>query len=500
MWNPIAKLKERFSAATQLTPLAPPKVKPNQQSIAPYAPQAKPTAAILVKRDRQVATTDLTTFRLGATTQDTIRNLAAVSPDLSAALAANNRMALTKQYTIKAFNAADASFNADATRLAMALAARFDMIPDYATGFSQINSLLATREALAREIQIEGAACMELVLDKSRLPYKFVPLSASQILFYEDDKGLRPVQRIAGQYIDLDVPTFFWVSLDQDLTKAYAASPMESAVQPVLADAEFTNDMRRVLKRAALPRLSIVINREELEKSIPSDVKADPEKLLKFCNDVQADVARVVNGLAPEDALVLYSFVEVKYVDGGKNDVPNVFQAVTDIMNGKVSTGAKTMPSVIGHGAGNQNVASSETLLAMKGADGMVRMKVDELFSKAFTLALRLFGQDVYVRFESAEIELRPSSELEAFKSMRQSRILEQLSFGMLSDEEACLDLTGQLPPAGYVPVSGTRFSEGIARGGGENPYSGTGAGGGQSGGGAANQSRAPKTPTQAKS
>lgn len=498
MWNLLSKLSGWF-VGTQLPPIAPPKVKPNQQSIPPYSPTAKPTTALLVKPDRRVANTDLLSFRAGADTQQVIRDLASVSPDLSAAVSANLRMALTKRFTTQAYNTTDGSFNLEATQLAMALAARFDLVPDYTQGFSQSRGLLALREALGKEIQIEGAACLELVLDKGRLPYRLAAVSASQILFYPDGIGMKPVQRIAGAYIDLDIPTFFWESLDQDLRRAYATSPLESAVQPVLADQEFTNDMRRVLKRAALPRLSITINREELEKSIPPEVKADPDKLLAFCNTVQAEIANVINNLAPEDALVIYSFITVEHVAGGTGDVPDVFKAVQAIMNAKLSTGAKTLPSVLGHGSGSQNVASSETLLAMKNANGIVRLKVDELLSRAFTLAVRLFGQDVYVRFESEEIDLRPDLELEAFRAMKQSRILEQLSFGLISDEQACLALTGQLPPPGYKPVAGTRFSEGISRGGGENPYSGTSIGGGQSGGGALNQGNKSSAPTQAK-
>lgn len=450
---------------------------------------------MLVKQDRQVANTDLLAYRRGATTPEVVRNLAAVSPDLSAALSANNRMALTQRYAIKAYDMATGGFNVDATRLAYALAARFDMVPDYSSGFSQINSLLSTSEALGKEMQIEGAMCLELVLDKARLPYKLVPLSASQIFFYEDDKGLRPVQRIAGTDIDLDVPTFFWVSLDQDLLRAYPLSPLESAVQPVLADAEFTNDLRRVLKRAVMPRLSVTINREELDKSIPPDVKADPEKLRAFCAEVQTSIGSVINGLEPEDALVKWDFIEVAYVDGGDQDIPDVFSTIQEIMNAKVSTGAKTLPSILGHGSGSQNVASSETLLAMKASNGTVRMKLNELYSKAFTLGVRLFGEDVYVRFEYEAIDLRPELELESFRAMKQARILEMLSLGLITDEEACIDLYGQLPREGFTPLTGTQFFN-APTGGQDNPYSNTSTG---AGGGTMNQSLKPKTPQQTK-
>jgi hypothetical protein len=57
---------------------------------------------------------------------------------------------------------------------------------------------------------------------------------------------------------------------------------------------------------------------------------------------------------------------------------------------------------------------------------------------------------------------------------MEQSRILDLLSLGLLDDNEASLKLTGQLPPAGYTPKSGTMFRSTQAQAPIANPASGT--------------------------
>ena len=77
------------------------------------------------------------------------------------------------------------------------------------------------------------------------------------------------------------------------------------------------------------------------------------------------------------------------------------------------------------------------------------------------TQAVRLMGNDVYVEFKYADLDLRPQAELEAFRAMKQSRILEQLSLGLITDEEACIQLTGNLPRDGHVPLAGTYFKSG---------------------------------------
>jgi hypothetical protein len=132
----------------------------------------------------------------------------------------------------------------------------------------------------------------------------------------------------------------------------------------------------------------------------------------------------------------------------------------------------------------------------------MIRLKLQEILSKAFTLAVRLFGMDVTVDFQFDDINLRPELETEAFRAMKQSRVLEQLSLGFITDDEAALELTGQLTPVGFKPLSGTNFQAPSAQGGAQNPLT-TADGANPAAGnrqGALNQSLKPSTPTKPKS
>jgi hypothetical protein len=52
--------------------------------------------------------------------------------------------------------------------------------------------------------------------------------------FKSDGENLSPQQKIGGEIRDLDIPTFFYTALDQDLLEPYSSSPFESAIQPVL--------------------------------------------------------------------------------------------------------------------------------------------------------------------------------------------------------------------------------------------------------------------------
>jgi len=298
------------------------------------------------------------------------------------------------------------------------------------------------------------------VLDKARLPERIQPLSVLNIAFYPTDNGtrLRPEQSIGGVKIDLDVPTFFYISVDQDVLEPYSASPLEPAIQALLFSNEFMNDLRRVVKKAIHPRVSVTINEEKFRKSIPQDYLHDNDKLTEYMTQVVADIEDKVNGLKPEDALITFDSVGVQVIDHGNTNLSNEWSTLQSIADSKVATASKTMPTILGHGSASANIASAEAMLYMKTADGMIRQKLNELYSRIMTLAVRLYGLDVYVEFAYEQIDLRPKSELESFKSMKQSRILELLSLGMLSDEEACIELTGNLPPKGYENMSGTGF------------------------------------------
>lgn len=456
-------------AAAQLPPSPEPKVKKGPLAYATYLTSAKPSNSALPVPDRRLASTDVTTLRNGASTRKILRDFVAASPDLSAAVFSYGRVGIPKRYTAVAVNP-DGTFNPDATSLVQQVIARMDMLPNYADGFAGVWSIRALAESFAKELATYGACSGELVLDKTRIPARIQPLSVTNIEFIPDKDGLlKPQQNLAGTKVDLDVPTFFYVALDQDLLEAYSSSMLEPSLKPVIFSEDFMADLHKVVKRAVHPRISVSIDHDKLLKSMPTEAQHDEVKRATWLNSVITQVQETVNGLQPEEALVQFDFIKIDYLNNGNISLSNEYTALQDIANARLSTGAKTMPSILGHGVGSQNVASAESMMFVKNTSGAITFKLNEIFSRIFTLSARLFGHDVVVRFEFDDIDLRPESELESFRQTKQSRLLELLSLGMITDEEACLALTGKLPPAEYKPLSGTMFKSKQADGN-DNP------------------------------
>ena len=454
-------LAPQKDAASALPIIAPPKVPNKQQTQLSLSVRTKTTSGDvkLSATDRRTANLDLLTLRNGVNTKATIRDLAAVSPDLSASVWAYQRMVVTPGFMAVA-RSQDGVIDVPATQALQQVLARMNFLTDYAEGFSNIAGVHAVAESLTLELRMYGSCSLELVLDKARLPSRLQPITTTQILFYEDTKGgLYPVQLIGGEEKNLDTPAFFYEALDQDLLSAYSNSPMEAALAATLSDAEFTQDVRRVIKRALHPRLDVSIDSDLFRKSVPLEIAGDAEALRTYQNAYIAAVEATVNGLEPDDALVHFDSIEFDYLNNGNVSLDKEYTTLQEMINSKLATGTKAPPAVLGHGSGSANIASTETMLFIKYCAG-VQLKVNSIFSRALTLALRLMGFDVYVQFKFDLINLRPEDELEAFKAMKQSRILEQLSIGMITDEEASLEINGRLP-SGDGKLSGTFFKAG---------------------------------------
>ena len=453
-----------FAASAELPPQPMPKVKATKTSLPSYLTSATPnTDSFLTETDLALANSDVTALRNGATTSATIRSLGKASPDLSSALFSTTRMAVSPGYLVLSRNL-DGTLNEDGTRLAQQLCRRFDLLGPTEGGFNNFPSLRSASESLGRELMMLGGAGLELILGKTRVPEGLQPVSIEKIKWKYNGRKKVPYQVLGGEEISLDIPTFFYVALDQDLTTAYADSPVQASLQAILASQDFMNDLRRVFRRAIHPRVLAEIKEDLWRKNVPAEILHDPVKLQEFMDTTVSQIQNLLDGLNPEDALVLFDTLEVSYLTGGNNSLSKEYETLANIINSKLASGAKSSAVVLGHDAtGSTNIASTQSMLFVKNVEGGVQTKINEIYSRALTQAIRLFGVDAVVEFTYDSIDLRPQSELEAFKVMKQDRVLKQLSLGLTTDAEASLIITKSLPPVEMTPLMGTRFMDGEA-------------------------------------
>lgn len=443
--------------AATLTPPPLPKSKGKAVTLPGYRTSMVASASSISKPTTQSISLDRAAV-LRATTSEynTLRSLTKNSPELSSSVSLTLRTGIPEFYTVIGRNL-DGQVDANATALAHELLRRVTFLGAADGSFGNQQGLQSLSETLATDLLLTGAMALEVALDKAKIPASFNPVAVNTIKFYEEDNSFRAVQVISGTEIDLDIPTFIYVALDQVVTEAYPTSPLTASIQPVLSDLDFNNDIRKALKRAVLPRLTSTIDSEKFKKNTPPEVLADSEAYAAYQNAAIEAVQTAINGLSAEDAIVSFDFVAHAYIDGG-HDPSTVISKVQEVLNAKMVSGAKTLPVTLGF-ASTASAGSTESLLFIKHADS-IRRKLNECYSRALTVAIRLMGVEGYVEFAYDNINIRPEEELEAFKSMKQSRVLQLLSLGLKTDDEACLELTRHLPPPGYKPLSGTGFMD----------------------------------------
>ncbi|HUH57346.1 MAG TPA: hypothetical protein VL020_02395, partial [Pseudomonadales bacterium] len=207
--------------------------------------------------------------------------------------------------------------------------------------------------------------------------------------------------------------------------------------------------------RTGHSRLITTISQEAVQAMAPPDIANDKVKMVSFYNSVKSGVESALEDLNPEDALVSYDTVthKVEDIGGSKAD----YGTLMTVLGNLLGVSLKTPASVSGlRTSGGQGLSNAETLIYLKVVDA-TRPPVEEVVSRALTLAVRLLGVDGYVKFELNPIELRPETELEAYRGTKQKRILEQLSYGLISDANACYEL-GIRPQGLAKEFSGTDF------------------------------------------
>ena len=398
--------------------------------------------------DARAATSDIQGIRMLAKDE----GVTSTSIRIAAAIA-NTRFRIT------AYDNNSNTFNGEATQILSGILASMDTLSDYSKKYSDKPTVRQFIEMSLLELQKTSGIGCELVLNKERLPEAFQLVSYENIEFKSDGKGGRyPVQKVrGGDPIDLNIPNFWVGEINRDPTEAYATPLLRSALNTAITNHEFIEDMRRAVSVTGHSRLVVTLNAEKVMRTATEDVRDDPAKLSEYLNEVQASMANSLSELSPEDSIVTYDNVDVNVADIGGNKADYV--PLMKSLNNLQSTALQTPSSILGlRSEGSQSLSNIEALTYIKMIDSL-RGPVADVLSRAFTLAVRLYGLDVYAKVVFEPIDLRPESELEAYRTMRNDRYLKNLSLGIWTQQQYC-HMVGEPYRPDMPDLSGTMFHQ----------------------------------------
>lgn len=451
-----AQVEALSSAQTAQQDTKPPKTSSKQLVIPRYLGLAKgmPVANSI---------TDITNIdtaldaRTAGTLASAIKKLAIVSPDLSAAIATKIATAISSRYTVIAYDEMG-RVDPNGTELMQVFTKRLDYASYDYSRFTRPTDFRTVSASLLMDSIRYGSMGYEVILGKMRVPafFKPFPTNPDNIKWISTGNDTYPQFVSATGLVDLNFPTIIYSVTQQDLESAYPDPPLQAALQVCLWDIEFMNDLRRAASKNLLQRMKVTINSEKYLATLPVDVQSDPVKLEEHMTALVSKLEAQINNLDPQDSLVLFDLMSADIIGDANRSEDRSITVLEDLINGKIATGAKILPSVIGRGA-SSTAASAESMLFIRGLIA-VQNELNIMFSRGLTLVNRLFGNPGYVQFKFEEVNLRPELELASFRAIEQSSILEKLSFGFISDIEASIFLTGTVPPQGFKPLSGTRF------------------------------------------
>jgi len=411
--------------------------------------------------------------RGAANINDVVANLVRTSPDLSHAVAVKISTAISKNYTAVAYDETG-RVDVKGTEIAQALCLRWDSMAHDYSRFTRSTDLRSLCSSLILDSTRYGGMTAELILGPGKVPLYIRSVDTSKVEWADNMIDSYPVYKGRDGDVELNFPTIFYSATQQDMGTPYSESPLQTSIQPALWDQELTDHLRRAAHRTLLQRLVITINSEEWLDSLPPEIRYDEDKLAAHTKQTITEIENQMNNLDPEDSLIVFSSLSVDTVQDANRSEDRTLLVLNALISGQLASGSKILPSVTGRAPEGSSAASTEAMLFLKSVS-FIQHEINIFISRILTLAVRLTGQDVSVKFKFEDVNLRPEIELESFRAIKQSRLLKELSLGLRPDEEVSIELTGSLPPAGYTPLTGTMFDVKPAETSGNN-YSNTSA------------------------
>ncbi len=415
-----------------------------------------PSGIVTIPRYREHLT-NISDSRLSQNSRDLMAYLIKYDPDVSAALHAY--LTISNVEPVAFAKDPEGNLSADGQTVLNSVLYAITRQWDYSLGFQLKRSLNDILDELKYSVLLRGACASELVLDKKFVPQEIRVIDPAKIEWLEKQPGqYKPIQKsAAGDDINLDIPTFFYKFYRRSPNDIFTDSLFVSCITTIVSRIQIMNDLYAIMQVTGYPRLTLEVLEEVAIRNAPADIQKDPARLRAWVNELISQEANRFAGVNPQQVYAHTDSIKPAMINDKNAGVTLQIDELISTLNAQNQAALKVVPTVIGRGESGVNTASVEARLFSLSADSLNRC-VSEMLSEVLTLAVRMQGFDGYVDFWMPAVELRPELELEPQKTMRQARLLEELSLGLITDEEYHLKMHRRTAAPGTVALSGTNF------------------------------------------
>ncbi|BCJ91791.1 hypothetical protein IZ6_25260 [Terrihabitans soli] len=420
--------------------------------------------------------TDLFSSRQANDSRVLLQELFKTDPDVSAALNAYLTMSNTEMLLLA--RTVDGQIDREATKQLQTAFKLLSTVTDYSLGFQLKPSMKQVCENLRYMALLRGSVGVELVLSDKLAPSELRQVDMADVEWREKKSGeYKPIQKPEGSNdeINLDIPTFFVSHFRRDPTNIYSWSYFVAAINTIAARQQVINDLYRIMQVTGYPRLDVKVVEEVLLKNAPANIKADQVQLKSYMASRLAEIQSSFATMRADQAIVHFDSVEPKIINDRQPGMAVDISSVIQTLNAQNQAGLKTMSTVIGRGESGVNTSSVEARIAAMNADEL-NEPIADILTKVGNFILHSNGFQGWAEVTFRHAELRPDLELEPQLMLKSQRLRQDLSDGLITDEEYHLLMYGRLPPDGAPELSGTGFltpaPAGGEAGGGKGPTS----------------------------
>ena len=338
---------------------------------------------------------------------------------------------------------------------------KFNYLDEYTNGFSIPNTIPGQISRISRNLLTSDNAAGALFIKVDPKTFEvdeFKVIDCDRVCFHgqtitnNNKKKITPYIYDGTKKVELDVANFLWQPLDADAEQVVGNNPLRPVLRNTFTKLEFLDNLRKVLKNQAWPKILVVLDEEAVLKLAPADIRNDMKKLIEFFNDYIGDIKDQLTNIEVDQNIVVYSTIkEMSFLESkGKFDP----KPILTMLDSEAISALKAPPSTVGKGGSTrtgEGLASAE-LVVFRRTVKALRSLIEILYSRAFTFALRMGGLQGYVKYRLKEFSLRPPEESAQFDSIRVQTIEDAWILGAIGDDEKdrkirqILDLEGSPP------------------------------------------------------
>jgi len=363
---------------------------------------------------------------------------AANDSSFSSSLYTHVRM-MTDDFRITAYKNNDSTFS-EGQAFIDKLKAKFDYTETYNENFYTPNTLNDQISKISRNILTSdnAAAALYIKLNQDYSAEEFCPIDCDTVYFETNlkTKKVEPYTYSDGRTTSLNYLNFLWQPLDCDAGSIIGNNPLRPGLRTTFTKIEFFENLRKILKNQAWPKVKVVLDEQATINLAPPEVKQDPKKLIAWVNDYLTKVEAQLTGIEPDQNIIVYDTIkDISFLESTKNFDPT---PVANLLDSELISSFKAPPSTIGKGGSTrtgEGLASAELVIFRRSIKALRRI-IENIYSRAFTLSLRLGGFQGYAKFRMREFTLRPPEESAQFDSVRQASVIIAWENGAINDEE----------------------------------------------------------------